>query len=88
MQQKKIVDLLLIKECTKNIDETELVNKTSNESECRCSLCTVYKVLFSVFFVISTVTSIYFVYRKYIDCKKYIYCLIALLNKLANGESH
>ena len=43
-----------------NIDETELVNKTSNESECRCSLCTVYKVLFSVFFVISTITSIYF----------------------------
>ena len=55
-----------------NIDETELANKTSNESECRCSLCTVYKVLFSVFFVISTVTSIYFVYRKYVDCKKYI----------------
>ena len=76
MQKEKIVDLLLIKECTKNIDETELVNKTSNESEYRCSLCTVYKVLFSVFYVISTVTSIYFVYRKYTDCKKYIYCLI------------
>ena len=71
MQKKKKVDLLLIKECTKNIDETELVRKTSNGSECRCSLCTVYIVLFSVFFVISTVTSIYFVYRKYVDCKKY-----------------
>ena len=50
MQKEKIVDLLLIKECTKNIGETELVKKTSNERECRCSLCTVYKVLFSVFF--------------------------------------
>ena len=74
MQKKaKKVDPLLIKECTKNIDEAELVRKTSNENECRCSLCTVYKVLFSVFFVffvISTVTSIYFVYRKYVDCKK------------------
>ena len=72
--KKIIVDPLLIKESTQNIDETELVNKTSNESECRCSLCTMYKVLFSVFFVffvISTVTSIYFVYRKYVDCKKY-----------------
>ena len=71
MQKKKIVDPLLIKECTKNIDETELVRKTSNENECRFSLCTVYKLLFSVFFVISTATSIYFVYRKYVDCKKY-----------------
>ena len=69
--QKKKVDPLLIKECTKNIDETELVNKTSNENECRCSLCTVYKILFSVFFVINTVTSIYFVYRKCVGCKKY-----------------
>ena len=69
-KKKKIVDPLLIKECTKDIDETELVNKRSNENECRCSLCTVYKVLF---FVISTVTSIYFVYRKYVDCKKYIF---------------
>ena len=70
-KRKKNVDPLLIKECTKNIDETELIRKTSNESECRCNLCTVYKVLFSVFFVISTVTSICFVYRKYVDCKKY-----------------
>ena len=69
--KKKKVDPLFSKECTKNIDETELIGKTSNENECRCSLCTVYKVLFSVFFVISTVTSIYFVYRKYVDCKKY-----------------
>ena len=74
-KKKKIVDPLLIKECAKNIDETELVRKTSNENECRCSLCTVYKVLFSVFFVffvISTVNSIYFVYRMCVDCKKYI----------------
>ena len=56
-----------------NIDETELVRKTSNKNECRCSLCTVYIVLFSVFFaffVISTLTNIYFVYRKYVDLKK------------------
>ena len=71
-KKKKIVDPLLIKECTKNIDETELVNKTSNENQCRCSVCIVYKVLFSVFFVISIVTRIYFIYRKYVECKKYI----------------
>ena len=45
-KKKKKVDPLLIKECTKNIDETESVRKTSNENECRCSLCTVYKVFF------------------------------------------
>ena len=78
MQKKKTknkIDPLLIKECAKNIDETELVRKTSNENECICSLCIVYKLLFSVFFVIfviSTVARIYFVYRKYVDCKKYI----------------
>ena len=83
--KKKKVDPLLIKECTKDIDETELATKTSNESECRCSLCTVYKVLFSVFSVISTVTSIYFVYHKYVDCKKIQF---TLLNKLINGKSH
>ena len=58
--RKKLADKSIDK-CTKTIDETELVNKTSNGSECRCSLCTVYKVLFFVFFVffvISTVTSI------------------------------
>ena len=71
-KKKKIVDPLLIKECTKDIDETELVNKRSNKNECRCSLCTVYKVLFSVFFEISIATSIYFIYRKYVDFKKYI----------------
>ena len=70
-KKKKKVDPLLIKECTKNIDETELVRNISNENKCRCSLCIVYIVLFSVFFVISTVTSIYFVYRKYVDYKKY-----------------
>ena len=39
-EKEKEADPLLIKECTKYIDETELVWKTSNESECRCSLCT------------------------------------------------
>ena len=57
-KKKKKVDPLLIKECTKNIDETELEKLQM-------------KMYFLYFFVISTVTSVYFVYRKYVDCKKY-----------------
>ena len=52
--RKRLVDKL-IEECTENIEETRLVEKTSakNENKHKCSSCTVYIVLFSIFFIIS-----------------------------------
>ena len=46
--RKKLVDPL-IEECTKNIDETKLVEKTLDENKERCSFSTVYRVLFGYF---------------------------------------
>ena len=45
--QKKIIDKL-IEECTKNIEETKLVEKTSakNGNKHKCSSCTLFIVLF------------------------------------------
>ena len=56
---KKLVDKL-IKECTKSIDEVEIAGK--NEHKNKCSSCTLYIVLFSIFFRISTGIGIYLVY--------------------------
>ena len=68
---KKLVDPL-VEECTENIDETNLVNITvENENNGRCNSYVVYKVLFFIFFIISTGIGIYFVYRKYVDRNKY-----------------
>ena len=68
--KKKLVDKL-IEECTKNIDETNLVKKNLDGNKDRCSFCTVYKVLFCIFFIISIGIGIYFVYHKYVNCNKY-----------------
>ena len=44
--RKKLIDSL-VEECTKNIDETKLVNITvENENNSRCISYLVYKVLF------------------------------------------
>ena len=42
----------LIEECTKSIDEVE-ITQAENEHENKCSSCTLYIVLFSIFFAIS-----------------------------------
>ena len=67
MWKKKLIDPL-VEECTKNIDETKLVNITvENENNSRCTSYLVYKVLFSIFFIINCGIIIYFVYHKYVN---------------------
>ena len=56
--RKKLVDPL-VEECTKNIEETKLVNiAVENENKDRCNSYVVYKVLFFIFFIIIIVISI------------------------------
>ena len=63
--RKKLIDPLL-EECTKNINETKLVNITvENKNNDRCRSYVVYKVLFWIFFVIDCETIIYIVYYVY-----------------------
>ena len=55
-----VIDPFVV-ECTKNIDETKLVNITvENENNSRCTSYLVYKVLFFIFFIISCGIIIYF----------------------------
>ena len=70
---KELVDPL-IEECTENIDETKLVEKTLDENKDRCNSYVIYRMLFwifFIFFIISIVIGIYFVYHKYLNCNKY-----------------
>ena len=61
--QKKLVDKL-DDECTETVQEVKLANITLavNENSYKCSLCTVYIVLFWIFFTTFTGINIYFVY--------------------------
>ena len=61
----------LVEECTENIDQTKIINKTENENKDRCNFCVVYNVLFFIFFIISIGIGTYFVYCKYGNCNKY-----------------
>ena len=64
--RKRLVDKI-IEECTKNIEEKRLVKKASAENKRKCSCCTVYIVLFSIFVIVSIGIGIYFVYYKYMS---------------------
>ena len=69
--RKKLGDKL-IEECTENIEETRLVEKTTakNENKHKCSSCTSYIVLFSIIFTINIGIGIYFVcFRWYLKKK-------------------
>ena len=71
--RKNLIDPL-IEECTENINETKLVEKTLDENKERCSFYVVYKALFStffIFFIVNLGIGIYFVYRKYVNCNKF-----------------
>ena len=59
--KKKLVDKL-VEECTENVKETRLVEKTSAENEHKYSSCTMYILLFSIFFTISIGIGIYYFY--------------------------
>ena len=52
--QKKIVDKL-VDECTETVEEVKLAKITlaKNENSYKCSSCTVYTVLFWIFFTIN-----------------------------------
>ena len=62
MQKKTIVPL--IEECTETVEEVKLAKITlaENENSYKCSSCTVYIVLSSIFFTINVGIVIYFVY--------------------------
>ena len=55
--RKKLFDKL-IEECTKSIDEVEI----ASENEHKCSSCTLYIVLFSIFFTIIIRIATHFAY--------------------------
>ena len=57
--RKKLFEKL-IEECTENIDELEIASKNKHKNE--CSSCTLYIVLFSIFFTFSIEVTIYFAY--------------------------
>ena len=57
--RKKLFDKL-IEECNKNTDEVEITEITQAKNE--CSSCTLYNVLFLIFFTISIGIGTYFVY--------------------------
>ena len=74
MCRKKLVDPL-VEECTKNIDETILINITvENENNSRCTSYVICKVLFwifLIFFIINSGIIVYFAYHKYVNHIKY-----------------
>ena len=57
---RKILVDKLIEECTENIVKIEIASE--NEQKKKYSSCTLYIVLFSIFFTISIGIAIYFVY--------------------------
>ena len=91
--RKKLVDKL-VEECTENIEETRLVEKTSakNKNKHKCSSCTLYIVLFSIIFTINIGIGICFVYSRWY-LKKIFQVLSLILTlrqqfiKLINRES-
>ena len=62
--QKKLV-APLIEECTEDVEEVKLTKITLVENESKCSFCTVYMVLFSVFFTINIGIISYYVYSQW-----------------------
>ena len=62
MSAKKTLVNKLVEECTENIEETRLVETTSseNENKHKCSSCTLYIVLFSIFFTFNVGIGSYF----------------------------
>ena len=72
-RKRKLVNKLT-DECTETIDEVKLSKITHNENENKSSYkhnsCTVYIVLFSIFFMINVRIGAYFVYYKYTNGNK------------------
>ena len=75
-KKKRLVDKL-VDECTGAIEEAKLAKITlvENENSCKCSSCTVYIVLFWIFFTIFTGIIIYFVYYNCSLIKNNVSCI-------------
>ena len=61
--RKKLVNKL-VDECTETVEEVKpaIITLAENENSYKCSFCTVYIVLFLIFFIINVGTVIYFIY--------------------------
>ena len=66
--KKRLVDKL-IDECNEIIDKEE-PTPAENENSYKCNFCTVYIVLFSIFFIINVGIGAYYVYYKYMNHNK------------------
>ena len=64
--QKKLVTPL-IEECTEIVEEVKLakIYLAENENSYKCSSCTVYTVLFWIFFTINVGIVIYYIYSRW-----------------------
>ena len=74
--KKKLIDKL-VDECTEAIEEAKLAKITlvENENSYKCSSCTVYIVLFWIFFTIFTGIIIYSVYYNCSLIKNNVSCI-------------
>ena len=62
----------LVEECNETIDEVKLTKITlaEDENSDKCNSCTVYIVLFSIFFATNVGTGAYFAYYEYTNRDK------------------
>ena len=73
--KKRLVDKLA-DECTETVEEvkpnkiTPFKDENENENSYKHNSCTVYIVLFSIFFIINVGIGTYFVYYKYVNLNK------------------
>ena len=75
--RKKLFDKL-VQECIESIDEVEIASEKDNKN--KCSSCTPYIVLFSIFFSIGI--AIYFAYfHWYLKKMMLVLCLIPVLKQ-------
>ena len=65
--RKRLIDKL-VEECTENIEEVSLI-ETSTKNDHKCSSCTVYRVLFWIFFIFFII-DVGITYYKYMSCSK------------------
>ena len=67
----------LVDECTETVEEVKpaIITLTENENSYKCSSCTVYTVLFWIFFTIFTGITIYFVYYNWSLIKNNVSCI-------------
>ena len=70
-----------VEECNEAIDKVELTKITlaENENRYKCNSCTLYIVLFSIFFTINIGTGACFAYYKYMNHNKKMFLNIMIM---------